>query len=129
MHKVIARRRAEQERLIATARRYVAALSTRMPLVAAAVAGSVARGDFNVWSDIDVVVVAEGLPRRYLDRAGLLLTTEPGVQAVGYTPEEFRQAFAKGNALVREAVAAGVPLAGEAFLREVAASASEARRG
>lgn len=34
--------------------------------------GSVARGDFNLWSDIDVLVVADNLPERWLDRLGRL---------------------------------------------------------
>lgn len=34
--------------------------------------GSVARGHFNLWSDIDVLVVADNLPERWLDRLGRL---------------------------------------------------------
>lgn len=119
MHRVIARRREEQRQLIDRARRYVDDLSTRMPLVAAALAGSVARGDFNVWSDIDVVVIAEGLPERYPERADKLMTGVPKVQPVGYTPDEFRTALERRNALVVEAVERGISLAGEEFLREV----------
>jgi len=41
------------------AREFVERASHRMPIVAAAVVGSVARGDFNVWSDIDVIVIVD----------------------------------------------------------------------
>jgi len=58
----IAERRLERERLIALAREYVERLSARVTVEAAAVVGSVARGDFNVWSDVDVVVVANADP-------------------------------------------------------------------
>jgi len=33
--------------------------------------GSVARGDFNFWSDVDVLLVAEDLPKHPLERVGL----------------------------------------------------------
>ena len=35
-----------------------------LPIEVATVIGSVARGDFNVWSDVDVLVVSEALPSR-----------------------------------------------------------------
>jgi hypothetical protein len=115
-------RRRERERLLATARAYVERLSVRLPVVAAAVAGSVARGDFNVWSDVDVVVVAEGLPERAPDRIGLLLEHAPGgIQPFGFTPQEFLAAWRAGNPLVRETVESGVVLAGEAFLSNLTA--------
>jgi uncharacterized protein len=118
---LVARRR-ERERLLATAREYVERLSARLPVVAAAVAGSVARGDFNVWSDVDVVVVAEGLPARAPDRGGLLLEHAPGgIQPVGFTPDEFLAAWKAGNPLIRETVEAGVVLAGGEFLSDLTA--------
>jgi uncharacterized protein len=80
--------RRERERLLGLAREYVERLSRRLPLVAAAVVGSVARGDFNVWSDVDVLVVAEGLPERTPDRGSLLVADAPGgVQPVGSPPK------------------------------------------
>lgn len=117
----LAARRRERERLLATAGDYVQQLATRVPLVAAAVAGSVARGDFNVWSDVDVVVVAEDLPERATDRSGLLLENAPGgIQPLGFTPDEFLAAWRKGNPLVREAVEAGVVLVGAEFFTDAA---------
>jgi predicted nucleotidyltransferase len=84
--------------------------------VAAAVAGSVARGDFNLWSDIDLVVVAHGLPARAPERAGLLLEDAPArVQPVGYSPEEFALAVRRGDRLACEALERGVILTGDDF--------------
>ncbi|MDQ3875371.1 MAG: nucleotidyltransferase domain-containing protein [Actinomycetota bacterium] len=115
---VLAERQRERERLIALARTYVERLGRRTPVVAAAVAGSVARGDFNVWSDVDVVVVVQTLPARLPDRAALLAADAPGgVQGVGYTEPEFDRELRRGNPLVKEAVASGVILAGEEFFR------------
>ena len=121
----IARRVAEQAHLIAQAREYVTALSGRVPVVAAAVVGSVARGDFNLWSDTDVVIVAERLPTSFLERQALLLgDAAPGIQPIGFEPAEFRAALAKRNRLAREVLEAGVTLIGDRFFRESAASLS-----
>ena len=118
MADVLAERRFERERLIALAREYVDRLSKRVPVEAAAVVGSVARGDFNVWSDVDVLVVAEGLPERAPERMALLLADAPvGVQPVGFTRIELEQARRKGNPLVREAAERAVVLLGGGLLR------------
>jgi hypothetical protein len=91
--------------------------------IAAAVVGSVARGDFNVWSDVDVVV-AEEVPERMPDRAALLTADAPGrVQPVGFRPDEFDAARRKGNRLAREASEAGVVMAGGDFVRQRSRSA------
>jgi len=120
----LAERRRERERLLAQARGYADRMAERIPVVAAAVVGSVARGDFNVWSDVDVVVVATHLPFRAPDRASLLLADAPaGVQAVGFLPEEFEAAWRKGNPLVRETATDGVILTGEDFFRRVVSGA------
>jgi predicted nucleotidyltransferase len=110
----LAGRRAERERLIALARAYVERLADVVPVGAAAVAGSVARGDFNVWSDIDVVVVSDALPEAGPARAeALALGEAPGVEPHGYTRAELRRALERGDPLVLEAVERGVPLRGE----------------
>ena len=117
---IIRQRRRDRDALLALAERYVKALAERIPVVAAAVAGSVARGDFNVWSDVDVVIVARGLPQRLPDSGAALAVGAPsGVQAVGFLPEEFESAWRKGNALVREAVERGVVLMGDDYIRGV----------
>lgn len=58
--------------------------------------GSVARGDFNHWSDVDILVVAESLPERLPDRLELLFRLAlPCVEPKGYTVAEFKQLLAK----------------------------------
>jgi len=114
MTDILERRRLERDELLGRARAYAEGLAGRMSVEAVVVAGSVARGDFNVWSDIDVVVVAEGLPERNLDRATLLLADAPaGVQPVGYTVEELVGQLERRNPLVVEAVEVGVTVAGD----------------
>lgn len=117
MTDALAERAEERERRIRLGRDHIERLSVRVPIVAAAVVGSVARGDFNVWSDIDVVVVAEELPSRAPDRSAILAEDAPaGVQAVGFTPEEFREALRRRNPLALEALEIGVVLRGPEFL-------------
>ena len=121
MAEVLAVRRRERRRLIGLARAHVRRLSDRITVAAAAVAGSVARGDFNVWSDVDVVVVSDDLPARVPDRGAVLAAdAPPGVQVVGYTREEFRRAVARGDPLAVSAVREGVILRGSGFFRGVA---------
>jgi predicted nucleotidyltransferase len=116
---IVARRRREREALIELARDYVTRLAERVPLEAAVVAGSVARGDFNVWSDVDVVVVAEGLPASAHERVGVLLAAAPPrIQPVGYTRAELERELRRGNRLVREALEEGVTLVGRELLHE-----------
>jgi predicted nucleotidyltransferase len=122
MSGILAERARERERLLALARDYVDRLARRQPLLAAVVIGSVARGDFNVWSDVDVVVVAEALPARAPDRSLLLASDAPGgVQPVGFTPEELTEAHRRGNPLAEEALTDGVVLLGGEHLRRIAA--------
>jgi len=71
------------------------------------------RGDFNVWSDVDVVVISDELPASLGDRAALLGSGARGVEAHGFTMAEFRGALERGDRLAREAVSAGVALRGE----------------
>lgn len=119
MADILETRMRERDRLIKVARGYVERLARRLPIMAAWVVGSVARGDFNVWSDVDVIVVAEDLPARAPDRGMLLGRDAPGgVQVIGFTPDEFRAALAGGNPLAREATELGVALLGERFLQE-----------
>jgi uncharacterized protein len=107
------RRRAQRDRLLSQAREHVERVAGRLDLVGAAVAGSVARGDFNVWSDVDLVVVSDDLPEPSLARAEALGDgAAPGLQVHGYTRSEFARAIERGDRLAREAVTQGVLLFG-----------------
>jgi uncharacterized protein len=107
------RRRTERDRLLARAHAHVERLAERVPVIAAVVAGSVARGDFNVWSDIDVVVVSDALPAAGPVRARVLAEgSAPRVELHGYTSAEFACALGRGDRLAREAAESGVPLMG-----------------
>lgn len=114
MKEFVAARGRQRDELIEKARAHVNALEERVGIVAAAVVGSVARGDFNLWSDIDVVVVATALPPRLPERLELLGDgAAPGVQVIGFTLDEFRAARRKKNKLVMDALETEVVLKGD----------------
>lgn len=107
-HPALERRIAEREEMIETARRYARQLGSRLHLERAWVTGSVARGDFNVWSDIDLVIVVPHLPRRLLDRLALFSDRPPKVEVAAFTRGELEDQEKRGNPLVLEALSAGV---------------------
>lgn len=98
-------------RLVGLAGEHVQRLSGRLRIRQAAVVGSVARGDFNVWSDVDVVVVADALPERVLDRTLVLMEGRPPrVELIGFTPDELEDARRRRNPLVVELDSIGIPV-------------------
>jgi len=54
--------------------------------------GSLARGDYNERSDVDLIVISSKLPKNYYKRAELLFnmveTLDP-IEPLGFTPDEF----------------------------------------
>lgn len=112
VERVVARRRRERQELLDLARRYVAGLPERLGMVAAVVVGSVARGDFNRWSDVDVVVVAAGLPDRLLERLDAVAPRPPRIAPIPWTPSQWHEQVDRGNTIAVEALQAGVWLVG-----------------
>lgn len=99
--------------MIDTARQWAGHLAQRLELVAVVVFGSVVRGDFNKWSDIDVLVIAEGLPASARERLELLMLDSPvGVQPVGWTPGELTARRRRRDPIAVEADTVGVVVAG-----------------
>ncbi len=111
-HPVVLRRRAERRERLALAAAFADRLED-LDVQAVVVFGSVARGDFNVWSDIDVLVVADGVPERWLDRLALLAERAPsGVSALAWTPAEWAHQLGRRNPIATEAAGAGVVVRG-----------------
>lgn len=105
---VRARRVAEREALLERARRWVRELNAELRLERAVVFGSVARGDFNRWSDIDLLLVSsdfDGPPLRRLERLG---DRPGGVQPACWTPDEWRSQLERSNPIAVESEETGV---------------------
>lgn len=110
---IVERRRGEQAAAFEAARRYAAALAVEVPLVAAVVFGSYARGDFNTWSDVDVLVISDQLPDNARDRADLLWRhQEGGVSAIGWTTTEHQDRRRRRDPIAVEADGFGVTVLG-----------------
>ncbi|MDQ3385661.1 MAG: nucleotidyltransferase domain-containing protein [Actinomycetota bacterium] len=104
---VLGRRRSEQAELLERARTFAGVLDATLEVQAVVVFGSVARGDFNVWSDIDVLVVAANLPDRWLDRIDALGHVPARVQPMAWTPDEWQHQRRRRNPIATEAVEHG----------------------
>ncbi|MGB9757603.1 MAG: nucleotidyltransferase domain-containing protein [Candidatus Bipolaricaulaceae bacterium] len=105
MHKALERRRAEREERLSRARAFAEEAQKALSAVSIWVYGSVARGDFNLGSDVDVFLVAENLPEHPLTRSELLFRWgPPGVEPKGLTKGEFLRALAKKDAQLLRAL-------------------------
>lgn len=100
----LARRYAERQALLEQARRFAQQVRERLGEARVWVYGSVARGDFNQGSDVDLLVVSPHLPPDPLERQYLLTALAWGrLEARGLLPAEFDRLWAKGAlAFLRE---------------------------
>jgi predicted nucleotidyltransferase len=115
VERVIEERRVERERALNTARRFIECVEGRVKLALALVYGSYARGDFNEWSDIDVLLVVEdNLPRNPLKRLELMedcLLQAPGVEPLILSTSELEKLLEK-NQLIKKIIEEGITLIG-----------------
>ncbi|MGQ9530539.1 MAG: nucleotidyltransferase domain-containing protein [Candidatus Bathycorpusculaceae bacterium] len=75
--------------------------------------GSVARGDFGVGSDVDLLVVSEDFPKNFDERLKMLFALNPTtapIEPVGYTPREFEELLRRRHATALYAMDEGIPL-------------------
>ena len=77
--------------------------------VTAVLAGSYARGDFNLWSDVDVLLVSDSFPESPLDRLKMVDPPE-GVEVIPLTRRDFYRLVKKKNPLVVDAQKYGIIL-------------------
>lgn len=109
---VVARRRAARRALLSEARAYAAALDPGLDVRAVVVFGSVARGDFNAGSDIDVLIVAEGLPEGPVACMAALGPLPGGVEPIAWSLRDWRVQCARRDPIAVEALVHGVWLSG-----------------
>lgn len=109
---VLQRRRAQRTELLGRAQRFADSLDPALAVDAVLVFGSVARGDFNDGSDVDVLVVARDLPEQPLLRNAMVGLAPSGVEFVAWTPSEWRRERDRGNPIAVDAQANGVVLRG-----------------
>ncbi len=111
MNSVIELRKKERKNLLEKAENYLKMLRARIGPLSGIVFGSVSRGDFNDASDVDILVIAEGLPSHPLRRIDILLSPwVPGVDPKGYTPSEFEALKQKKNPFIQRILQEGIVL-------------------
>lgn len=107
MQEVLKRRMAERAERIEAARKFAEKIRKDVGPLTAWVFGSVAKGTFKAWSDIDVLIVAENLPEHPMRRLELLYRyANCGIEPKGWTLAEFLAHLGKGDrqllAMLRE---------------------------
>lgn len=91
-------REAERLRLLEEARAFARRVREQVGEARVYVYGSVVRGDFNLASDVDLLVVSPRLPSDPLERQRYLIRLAWGrLEPKGLLPEEYRQLEAKGG--------------------------------
>lgn len=82
----------------------------RLPIKATAIlTGSYARGDFNLWSDVDILLVSEDFKGGPVERLKAL-DIPSRFQVIPLTPKEFRRLLTRRDHLALEAVESGIML-------------------
>ncbi|MEM4970852.1 MAG: nucleotidyltransferase domain-containing protein [Sulfolobales archaeon] len=83
--------------------------------------GSRARGDYTEYSDYDVLVVGDNIPRDPREAYAMLIDpSNPNVQPVGMNTEVFLKKLREGNTFILEALEDGrILYADEALLNNV----------
>jgi predicted nucleotidyltransferase len=101
--------------------RYITRLKRRLQPLSIILYGSTALGTQGVGSDIDLLVISDRLPDNFLERLRILGelngTTAP-IEALGYTPKEFRGMLRRLHATALSAVEDGIAMHDTGFFKE-----------
>ncbi len=100
---IIERRKRQREEVIGQVSEFTKGLNFRCTVL---LIGSYARGDFNLWSDVDLLVIGEfnGTPVERLKNINL----PPGYEAILLTPDELLRKRNKKDRFIKEAFEKGV---------------------
>ncbi len=125
---VIERRRKERRRRIDLAMEFVDYLEELRPLTAIVI-GSTARGDFNEWSDIDVVIISDKFPDNPLRRFDLVeKSLKPGIEPIPLRMRDLQRLIRK-RAPVVEDMKQGIFLVDELGVRKILERVREGESG
>jgi len=91
---LLKRRREEREKVIEMIRRAAEEARKNGP-ISVILFGSYARGDFNLWSDVDVIVVSERVRGVKPTKRWLLFPEFEDFEAIFWTPEEAKKTIKK----------------------------------
>lgn len=103
---IIKARKSVIEKVASEARRWASSLPIRCT---AYLIGSYARGDFNLWSDVDILLVSDDLVGSPIERLKQI-ETPPNYEVLPLTTREFRKMLEREDSLAKEALRRGVVL-------------------
>lgn len=95
---------------------YSKVVSSKLGKFTGVLYGSMARGDYNVWSDIDFLVISDKLPKNPLKRLEFLYSlTETPIEVKGYTRNEFLKMIEKRNPMALDSLVEGKLIMDDGF--------------
>ena len=103
---MLEKRKKLREEVLEKARRWANTLPFKATVI---LVGSYARGDFNLWSDVDLIVISDGLRGKPLSRLKVL-DVQRGFQVIPLTSSEFERLVRKRDLLAIEALERGIIL-------------------
>jgi len=78
--------------------------------------GSTAKGDWDAYSDVDVLVICDELSEEFFEAQRVLYKPRRGrVQPFGYTSRRAEEMIKDGNSFLRNALTDAIPLIGERY--------------
>jgi predicted nucleotidyltransferase len=120
MYKALKRREKEREEAIQIASDYAQRLEKAIGSLTGVLYGSFARGDFNLGSDIDVLIISNSLPEGFFKRIELLYHYVQGmIEPKGYTQTEFLNMLHSNNPLAIDALKNGEILLDNGFWQKL----------
>jgi predicted nucleotidyltransferase len=97
-------------------REYSKAVSSKLGKFTGILYGSMARGDYNLWSDIDFLVISDKLPENPLKRLEFLYSlTDTPIEVKGYTRNEFLKMIETRNPMALDALVEGKVIVDDGF--------------
>ena len=91
--------------------------------------GSAARGDWDAYSDVDVLVVSDDLPEDFFEAQRIVYEPRRGrVQPYGYTSRRVEEMVKEDNSFLRNVLADAIPLIGEGYYSKLKAFLQESSR-
>jgi len=102
---ILRERRRERQRRIKLAREFVEEVADSIGSLTAVVIGSTSRGDFNAWSDIDVVIISDIFNANPLKRFDSLIPfIKPGIEPIPLRTVDVYRLAEKKAPVVKEIV-------------------------
>ena len=101
---------------------YIEDLDDQLDPVCIVLFGSLAKGTYTHYSDIDLVVVLDNLPAEFHDRWRLLSRLNKSIcpiDAFSYTPTEFEQMLVRGHVTALDSMADGICLHGPDYFAKM----------